>query len=111
MLVTDELFSNEDDMGDLLQTVILSRYLNVRAPPVFHDEFDLARLFEMQSIDFKQSTRTTKEAFVWLLNRIYLHPVFHNNSFCPQLPIPHQLAISLEQLGANGNRASVGRCA
>ncbi|EFP83231.2 uncharacterized protein PGTG_09184 [Puccinia graminis f. sp. tritici CRL 75-36-700-3] len=111
MLLTDELFSDEADVGELLQTVTLSRYLNLRAPPVYRDEFDLARLFEMRSIDFKQSTRTTKAGFVWLLNRIYLHPVFHNNSFRPQLPVPHQLAIALERLGSNGNGASVGRCA
>ncbi|KAI7945494.1 hypothetical protein MJO29_011882 [Puccinia striiformis f. sp. tritici] len=111
MFVIDELFNDEADLGELIQTIMSSRYLNTRAPPVFRDEFDLARLFQMRSVDFKQATRTTKEAFVWLLNRIYLHQVFHNNSFRPQLPVPHQLALALERLGSNGNGASVGRCA
>ncbi|EFP87399.1 uncharacterized protein PGTG_13627 [Puccinia graminis f. sp. tritici CRL 75-36-700-3] len=33
----------------------------------------------------------------------------HRNSARPQLPIPHQLALTLERLGSNGNGASVGR--
>ncbi|KAI9603929.1 hypothetical protein H4Q26_003538 [Puccinia striiformis f. sp. tritici PST-130] len=62
MFVIDELFNDKADLGELIQTIMSSRYLNTRAPPVFRDEFDLARLFQMRSVDFKQATRTTKEA-------------------------------------------------
>ncbi|KNE92694.1 hypothetical protein PSTG_13904 [Puccinia striiformis f. sp. tritici PST-78] len=111
MLVINKLFNDKGNIGELLQTVTSSRCLHTRAALVFRDKFDLAKLFEMCSIDFKQATRTTKEVFIWLLNRIYLHDVFHNNSFRPQLPVPHQLALALERLGSNGNGASVGQCA
>ncbi|KNE89512.1 hypothetical protein PSTG_17027 [Puccinia striiformis f. sp. tritici PST-78] len=108
MLVEDELFDNKADIGELLQTVTSSRYLHRRAPPVFHGEYDLEKLFEMRSINFKQATCTTKEVFIWLLNQIDLHDVFHNNCFRPQLPVPHQLELAHKRLGSNGNGASVG---
>ena len=50
-----------------------------------------------------------KESFVFLYSRIQDHPIFHNNSYCPQLRLEHQLVLALERLGSNGNGASVGR--
>ncbi|KAI7964481.1 hypothetical protein MJO29_002579 [Puccinia striiformis f. sp. tritici] len=47
MLVVDMMFNDEAEIGELLQAVTSSRYLHTRAPPVFRDEFDLAKLFEM----------------------------------------------------------------
>jgi hypothetical protein len=47
----------------------------------------------MHNEDFQQEAQTTK----------------HSDSFCLKLPIAHQLALTLEQLGSNGNGASVGQ--
>ncbi|EFP76773.2 uncharacterized protein PGTG_02234 [Puccinia graminis f. sp. tritici CRL 75-36-700-3] len=96
-------------VSDLLQLVLSNRYLHDRLPGRTHDEFNLAQLFDMRDDDFKQAVRTTKPGFIWLLNEIQLNPVFHSESFRPQLPIAHQLALTLERLGSNGNGASVGR--
>ncbi|OAV91976.1 hypothetical protein, variant [Puccinia triticina 1-1 BBBD Race 1] len=110
-LVIDMLFEDEAEVGNILESVLSRRYLNERLPARTHDEFDLGRLFDMRPADFKQSVRTTKSGFVWLLNQIIDNAVFHNNSRRPQLPILHQLALTLEHLGSNGNGASVGRFA
>jgi hypothetical protein len=63
----------------------------------------------MPDIEFRQSSRTSKAGFVGLLNIICMNPVFHRGGIRPQLPIAHQLALTLERLGSNGNGASVGR--
>ncbi|EFP92408.2 uncharacterized protein PGTG_18233 [Puccinia graminis f. sp. tritici CRL 75-36-700-3] len=108
-LLLDVMFGDESMVSDLLQVVLSSRYLHTRLPPRMRDEFDLAQLFDMQDEDFKQAVCTTKAGFTWLLSQVNLNPIFHSNSFRPQLPIPHQLALTLERLGSNGNGASVGR--
>ncbi|OAV98528.1 hypothetical protein PTTG_01830 [Puccinia triticina 1-1 BBBD Race 1] len=110
-LVIDMLFEDEAKVGNILESVLSQRYLNERLPARTHNEFDLGRLFDMRPADFKQSVQTTKSGFVWLLNQIINNAVFHNNSRRPQLPIPHQLALTLERLGSNGNGALVGRFA
>ncbi|EHS64701.1 uncharacterized protein PGTG_22337 [Puccinia graminis f. sp. tritici CRL 75-36-700-3] len=108
-LSCDRFLGDEAWLEALLQVILSCRYLNDRSSPRTHGNFDLDRLFNMRDEDFKQSVRTTKEAFLWLLDQISLHPVFHSQSHRPQLPIPHQLALTLERLGSNGNGASVGR--
>ncbi|MBW0510151.1 hypothetical protein O181_049866 [Austropuccinia psidii MF-1] len=65
----------------------------------------------MSAKDFKQSVRTTPEGFHFIFNKIKEHHVFKNKSNHKQLPISHQLALTLERLGTNGNGASVGRFA
>ncbi|MBW0510388.1 hypothetical protein O181_050103 [Austropuccinia psidii MF-1] len=55
--------------------------------------------------------RTSKEGFEFIYHNICNHEVFQNNSTCEQLPIAHQLALTLERLGSNGNAASVGKFA
>jgi hypothetical protein len=108
-LVLDALFDDEATVSDLLHLVLSNRYLNDRRPPMPRDEFDLCQLFNMRDEDFKQAVRTTKSGFTWLLSQIAFNPIFHSGSFRPQLPVPHQLALTLERLGSNGNGASVGR--
>jgi hypothetical protein len=44
-----------------------------------------------------------------VLDKIVGHEGFHRWGRCPQLPFPHQLALTLERLGSNGNGASIGR--
>ncbi|KAA1130500.1 hypothetical protein PGTUg99_050035 [Puccinia graminis f. sp. tritici] len=110
-LTFDFLFGNEAWFRDLFEVVLTNRYLNDRSPPLPHGSFDIDRMFEMRDDDFKQAVRITKDAFVWLLGQIYHHAVFHSSSFRQQLPLPHQLALTLERLGSNGNGASVGKFA
>ncbi|EFP91044.2 uncharacterized protein PGTG_17316 [Puccinia graminis f. sp. tritici CRL 75-36-700-3] len=107
--VLDFLFDDQAMISDVFDLVLRNRYLNDRSPGRTREEFDLAQLFNMRDEDFKQAVRTTKLGFMWLLGLITLNPVFHSASFRPQLPVPHQLALTLERLGSNGNGASVGR--
>jgi hypothetical protein len=57
---------------------------------------------------FKQKFRVSKETFNHILQKIHMHPVFHNNSRNPQRPVKLQLAVALNRLGRNGNGASKG---
>ena len=63
----------------------------------------------MTDTDFRQSARTTKDGFINVLESICSNSVFHQGGIRPQLPIAHQLALTLERLGSNGNGASDGR--
>jgi hypothetical protein len=63
----------------------------------------------MRNNDFQQSAHTTKEGFMHVLRSIHQHPVFMSQGPIPQLPVPHQLALTLEWLGTYGNGASIGR--
>jgi hypothetical protein len=53
-------------------------------------------MFDMRDIDFRQAVRTTKGGFMWVLQKIYANPIFYNNSQRKQLPIEHQLTLTLE---------------
>ncbi|POW13964.1 hypothetical protein PSTT_03270 [Puccinia striiformis] len=105
----DSLFGEDAEALDLLQHVLSHRYLAARRPPKSRGEFDLQQLFNMPDFDFRQAARTTKEGFVQVLEKIVCNPVFHRGGRRPQLPIAHQLALTLERLGSNGNGASVVR--
>ncbi|POW06436.1 hypothetical protein PSTT_08985 [Puccinia striiformis] len=88
----DTLFSEEAEAMDLLQQVLSHRYLEARRPPK------------------SRAARTSKDGFVQVLEKIVGNPVFHRGGGrWAQLPIAHQLALTLERLGSNGNGASVGR--
>jgi hypothetical protein len=58
--------------------------------------------------NYLQSAQTTKEGFIHVLRNIYQNPVFFSQGRKPQLPVPHQLALTLEWLGTYGNGASIG---
>ncbi|MBW0553724.1 hypothetical protein O181_093439 [Austropuccinia psidii MF-1] len=75
------------------------------------ESFEIDHLFNMRDDDFRQGMRTSKEDFVFIYEKIKNHAVFMNNSTCKQLPISHQLALTLERLGSNGNGGSVGKFA
>ncbi|PLW17065.1 hypothetical protein PCANC_11859 [Puccinia coronata f. sp. avenae] len=108
-LIIDLELEDSARVADLLGYVLSNRYLHDRLPARTCDEFDLGQLFDMRDEDFKQAVRTTKSGFLVLLQKIFLNPVFYSNSHRSQLPIPHQLALTLERLGSNGNGASIGR--
>ncbi|OAV85665.1 hypothetical protein PTTG_10727, partial [Puccinia triticina 1-1 BBBD Race 1] len=43
------------------------------------------------------------------MEQVYLNPIFYSKSPGQQLPVPHQLVLTLERLASNGNRALVGQ--
>ncbi|MBW0494362.1 hypothetical protein O181_034077 [Austropuccinia psidii MF-1] len=88
-----------------------SRYLSRPLNKTPLESFDMDHLFNMRDDDFRQGMRTSKEGFVFIYEKIKNHAVFKNNSTCKQLPISHQLALTLEHLGSNGNGGSVGKFA
>ncbi|EFP82853.2 uncharacterized protein PGTG_09821 [Puccinia graminis f. sp. tritici CRL 75-36-700-3] len=100
--VWEMFFNDKAECADILEELLSRRYLSLRTAPTTHDDYDLAKLFNMRNDDFKQAVRTTKDGFLWLLNQIRTHPIFYSNSARPQLPIPHQLALTFERLGSNG---------
>ncbi|MBW0520002.1 hypothetical protein O181_059717 [Austropuccinia psidii MF-1] len=86
-----------------------SRYLKQPLADLLHPGFNMEWLFSMRDDNFKQSMRTSKEGFNFIYNKIKDHQVFKNGSDCKQVPISHQLALTLERLGSNGNAGSVGK--
>ncbi|MBW0472227.1 hypothetical protein O181_011942 [Austropuccinia psidii MF-1] len=88
-----------------------TQYLERSVNGGLHQSFNIDKLFDMQDNDFKQGMRTSKEGFHFLYEKIHHHRVFSNNSTAVQLPIAHQLAVTLERLGSNGNAGSVGKFA
>jgi hypothetical protein len=108
-ILYDNLVSDQALFEDLLDIILKRRYLQPRRTPKTRDEFDLEKLFNMPDADFQQAARTTKAGFMQVLDEICMNPVFLCRSIRPQLPIPHQLALTLERLGSNGNGASLGR--
>ncbi|MBW0490139.1 hypothetical protein O181_029854 [Austropuccinia psidii MF-1] len=88
-----------------------SRYLSRPLKKIANHAFNIDGLFQMQDDDFKQAMRTSKDGFIYIYNKIKDHSYFQNHSTCKQLPIAHQLALTLEQLGSNGIAGSVGKFA
>jgi hypothetical protein len=72
-------------------------------------EFEIAEIFQLPSYIFKQTLRTSKDGFLYVLRQIEYHDIFAPRGVRPQLPVAHQLALTLERLGSSGNSASVGR--
>jgi len=56
---------------------------------------------------FRSFVRMSPACFDTLVNSIKDHPVFHNNSNNPQMPVKEQLAIALFRFAHHGNAASV----
>ena len=65
------------------------------------------RLLTKDERRFKQDARMSRTAFDHLCTLIESHPVFQNNSYNPQAPVPHQLLLTLKQFGCSGSGASV----
>lgn len=56
---------------------------------------------------FEQMLRISPYVFNTVLSLIEHHPVFQNDSNCPQTPVKVQLAVTLYRMGRYGNGASV----
>lgn len=75
--------------------------------PVTSKSKEFARDFFSNLPDclFCQLTRMDKRSFYDLVDLIELHPIFHNRSFHFQALVEVQLAVTLDQLGYDGNGA------
>ena len=61
----------------------------------------------MAETEFRQLFRTSRQGFFAVLEQIKDHPVFTNNSACPQTAPAWQLAVALCRLGSNGTGTGV----
>ena len=52
---------------------------------------------------FQQLFRMSKGGFIHIYEKIEHHPIFVNNSRCPQAPIRKQLAVGLRRFGAEAS--------
>ncbi|KAG2065255.1 hypothetical protein BDR04DRAFT_1033229 [Suillus decipiens] len=82
--------------------VLFARPKSSRAPQL--------HLLEEWALDqpdkFRRKLRVDPPVFAEIVNKIINHPIFHNNSQNPQLPVPVQLAIFLNSAGHYGNAAT-----
>ncbi|PLW31912.1 hypothetical protein PCASD_21252 [Puccinia coronata f. sp. avenae] len=102
-------FSNLANISELLELVIKNQNLEPRSKVTVRQEFEIAEIFQLPSYIFKQTLRTSKDGFLYVLRQIEYHDIFAPRGVRPQLTVAHQLALTLEQLGSSGNSASVGR--
>ena len=107
--VWEDLLSDLANVSDLLAAIIKTQYLNPCPKPMVQEEYQLEEVLQLPDYTFKQALRTSKDGFIFLLNEISSHEVFIPRGNRPQLPVAHQLALTLERLGSSGNGASVGR--
>ncbi|MBW0461814.1 hypothetical protein O181_001529 [Austropuccinia psidii MF-1] len=108
----DELLQehNSSQLYNLaLHLTMHGQYLSRPSITIENNVYNIDGLFQMQDDDFKQAMRTAKDCFIYIYNKIKDHSSFQNHSTCKQLPIAHQLALTLEQLGSNGNAGLVGK--
>lgn len=95
-------------LAALWEEVEETRVLNHPAkPPMRAPQIQLLDQFAVHHPDlFRKKLHVSPEIFDDILNQISNHPVFHNQSNNPQLPIAVQLAIFLNRAGHYGNSIS-----
>ncbi|MBW0540513.1 hypothetical protein O181_080228 [Austropuccinia psidii MF-1] len=108
-LMFEWLFSEADEVGDLLQRFINSHYISSQIKDLSHEEYSLGHLLSLSPENLKKAFCTNREGFLGIYNLIKNRNIFHNNSTCAQLDICQPLALTLERLGMNGTGTSVGR--
>ena len=72
-------------------------------------QFTLDKYRLLQPDLFRQDLRVSPDTFDRIVKKIANHPVFFNNSNCPQSPVEDQLAITLFCFGHYRNAASLDR--
>jgi hypothetical protein len=116
--------SGSSDSSDIPTQVILAGFYD--AITALEDEVRKARVLQacsrstqipqLQLLDewglnnprlFRRKLRVTFPVFVKIVEHIQDHPIFHNNSNRPQLPVQIQLAIFLNAAGHYGNAATL----
>ena len=78
-----------EEIGEFLKFSLNLRYLNNRVSYRCPQQWDIQVLFADSDVEFKQAVRIGKTAFLALYNNIKDHPIFTNNSSCPQIPVAH----------------------
>lgn len=106
--VYNALFSEGEEYSNLLVLVSKTRYLVPRFRAPHASPFNMSDMLRECQTDFRQAMQTSREGFKALANLIWGHPIFFSSGHTPQPQLDHQLAITLERLGSNGNGASVG---
>ncbi|EGZ19437.1 hypothetical protein PHYSODRAFT_298000 [Phytophthora sojae] len=101
--------STVDEVHDILLQLLSRRYMTAKVNKPRSHEFASQYFLNLDDDDFRQLTRTTRESFEFISNKIKDHRVFQNISDHPQAPIWLQLAVALDRLGTNGNGSSLGR--
>ncbi|KAG0149865.1 hypothetical protein CROQUDRAFT_104795 [Cronartium quercuum f. sp. fusiforme G11] len=105
----NQLFNEEEELVELLTMVSTTRYLAPRFKLHWETPFQLGDMLRDRNTEFRQAVRTIPTGFRALLDLIADHPVFISASPNQPPPVVHQLALTLERLGTNGNGASIGR--
>jgi len=72
-------------------------------------QFTLDKYKRLRPDLFRQDLRVSPDTFDKIVEKIANHPIFFNNSNCPQSPVEDQLAITLFCFGHYGNAASLER--
>ncbi|KNZ49480.1 hypothetical protein VP01_4993g1 [Puccinia sorghi] len=90
-LLTDREFLEDQ----LLLLITSNQYLQPHPAPKTRDKFDLEKLFNIPEADFRQAARAKKDRFINFLEKISSNPVCYQGGIQTQLPIAHQLALTL----------------
>lgn len=108
LLTTSRAFIEFSDTIEALQDEVeKSRVLFVRPKASCAPQLHLLEEWALDHPEkFRRKLRVDPPVFTELVNQISNHPVFHNNSNNPQLPVPVQLAIFLNSAGHYGNAAT-----
>ncbi|KAI9231121.1 MAG: hypothetical protein BYD32DRAFT_230174 [Podila humilis] len=102
---------NDDDEGaeellDLYYLASSSRFTQERIRRHRNDHFFVEKFPVLTDAEFRSTFRTTRQGFAALVSHIEGHPVFSNNSTCPQLHPAWQIGIALARFGGGGNGSS-----
>ncbi|KAL3677645.1 hypothetical protein R1sor_027593 [Riccia sorocarpa] len=92
----------DDEIGDLatlIDVVEQRKYLTRSERWEKSSEFLYKYFLDLPDESFRQLTQMNKRLYMCLLDMIFKHHVFHNNSPYPQAPMFVQLAVALDRFG------------
>lgn len=109
MFLADDNDDNEEaeELFELFAFVSSSRFIHDRTRQHRDDHFFIEKFPKLTNDEFRSTFRTTRQGFAILVSRLGDHPVFSNNSRCPQLHPAWQIGIALARFGGGGNGSSV----
>jgi hypothetical protein len=107
--ITTHFDQLQDSIAALRDEVAKARVLHQpdEPPPRAPQLHLLVHFEEHRPHLFRQKLRVNPEIFDDILDLISNHPIFHNQSHNPQLPVAMQLAIFLNRAGHYGNAISL----
>jgi len=98
-----------EDLSEAFCAAVNSRFIFPKQLTPKSKNWVLNYFSNLPEEDLRQTIRMNFNSFHQLLNRIEDHPIFHNESLCPQTSVEWQLACALNRLGNYGNGGSLGR--